>query len=201
MVFLLQLERATGKRSAAQFVHFPLHFNYSTSVRKSIQIISSSNDSFVSVFEMKVIYSWAWSNVHISLYQVILISNVWNMQQSSLKKTSFRLLLPLSEQDHLQQVSSLVFLHYCCAHVQSIFCLLFTNFFHRLYNMMFIYCIHTKNRCCVNCLLWTVWYLLWRLHHPSSMLLRDRVLFAYFLWWFFPFKFTVVFPLLNCFII
>jgi hypothetical protein len=44
MVFLLQLERARGKRSAAQFVHFPLHFNSSTSVRKSIQIISSSND-------------------------------------------------------------------------------------------------------------------------------------------------------------
>jgi hypothetical protein len=64
MIFLLQLERARGKRSAAQFVHFPLHFNSSTSVRKSIQIISSSNDSFVSVFEKKVIYSWAWSIIY-----------------------------------------------------------------------------------------------------------------------------------------
>ena len=138
--------------------------------------------------------------VQIRPSQVILISNVWNIQQSSLTN-SFRLLLPLSEKDHLQQVSGLVFLHYCCAHVRSIFCLLFTNFFHRLYNMMFIYCIHTKNRCCVNFLFWTVWYLWWRLHHPSSMFLRDRVIFAYLLWWMFPFKFTVVFPLLNCFII
>lgn len=101
MVSLLQLERVRVKISAAQFVYFPLHFNSSTSVRKCIQIISSSNDSFVSVFEKKVINSWAWS---ICSHKVCLRSfsfRTFGTCNRAALKNSFRLLLPLSEQDPL----------------------------------------------------------------------------------------------------
>ena len=132
MVFLLQLERARGKRSAAQFVHFPLHFNSSTSVRKSIQIITSSNDSFVSVFEKKVIYSWAWSIIcsHKSVSSHSHIEHLEHATEQPLKKQ-----LPSALASKRSSFSSLLL----CSRSKYSACCSLTFFTDCL-----IYCIHTK---------------------------------------------------------